>query len=101
MRTNRLLLEQNRLTSHHRVTAALRRASDVAGIGNVTAHQLGRTVATQALNREMSLDVIAALLGQNPRHDNDLREPTATIIQDAYRRAVSATLSALDEEEPR
>src|SRR4029077_4639938 len=63
LRTNRLLLEHNRPISSHRVTAALRRTADAAGIGNVTAHQLRHTLATQAVNRGMSLDAIAALLG--------------------------------------
>ena len=73
LRTDRLLLERNRPISSHRVTAALRRVSEAAGIGNVTAHQLRHTLATQAVNRGMSLDAIAALLGQNLSHDNDLR----------------------------
>ena len=34
-----------------------------AGIGHVTAHQLRHTLATQAINRGMSLEAIAALLG--------------------------------------
>jgi hypothetical protein len=63
LRTNRLLLEHNRLISSHRITAALRRVANAAGIGNVTAHQLRHTLATQAVNRGMSLDAIAALLG--------------------------------------
>jgi integrase/recombinase XerD len=63
LRTNRLLLEHNRPISHHRVTKALRHLADTAGIGNVTAHQLRHTLATQAVNRGMSLDAIAALLG--------------------------------------
>ncbi|MDT2008603.1 site-specific integrase [Rhodococcus opacus] len=63
LRTNRLLVEHNRPISHHRVTAALRHLADAAGIGNITAHQLRHTLATQAINRGMSLDAIAALLG--------------------------------------
>ncbi|BDB42130.1 hypothetical protein IWGMT90018_25760 [Mycobacterium kiyosense] len=63
LRTNRLLLEHNRPISSHRVTKALRHLADTAGIGNVTAHQLRHTLATQAVNRGMSLDAIAALLG--------------------------------------
>ena len=62
LRTNHLLVEHNRPISHQRVAAALRRVADVAGIGNVTAHQLRHTLATQAVNRGMSLDAIAALL---------------------------------------
>jgi len=34
-----------------------------AGIGHVTAHQPRHTLGTQAVNRGMSLDAIAALLG--------------------------------------
>jgi integrase/recombinase XerD len=62
LRTDRLLLEHNRPISGHRVTAALHRVSEAAGIGNVTAHQLRHTQAAQAINRGMSLDAIAALL---------------------------------------
>jgi integrase/recombinase XerD len=63
LRTNRLLLEHNRPISDHRITKALRHLADIAGIGTVTAHQLRHTLATQAINRGMSLDAIAALLG--------------------------------------
>jgi integrase/recombinase XerD len=63
LRTNRLLLEHNRPISDHRITKALRHLADTAGIGTVTAHQLRHTLATQAINRGMSLDAIAALLG--------------------------------------
>jgi site-specific recombinase XerD len=63
LRTNRLMVEHNRPISDHRITKALRHLADTAGIGNVTAHQLRHTLATQAINRGMSLDAIAALLG--------------------------------------
>jgi len=63
LRSDRLLLERNRPITKLRVTAALNRLSDEAGIGHVTAHQLRHTLATQAINRGMSLDAIAALLG--------------------------------------
>jgi integrase len=46
-----------------RVDAAVRRAATAAGIGHVTPHQLRHTLATQAINRGMSLEAIAALLG--------------------------------------
>ncbi|MDQ3094380.1 MAG: tyrosine-type recombinase/integrase [Actinomycetota bacterium] len=38
-------------------------SSRKAGIGHVTPHQLRHTLATQAINRGMSLEAIAALLG--------------------------------------
>lgn len=63
LRSDRLLLERNRPIPSLRVSTALDRISDQAGIGHVTAHQLRHTLATQAINRGMSLDAIAALLG--------------------------------------
>ena len=63
LRSDRLLLERNRPLTALRVSQALNRASHDASIGHVTAHQLRHTLATQAINRGMSLDAIAALLG--------------------------------------
>jgi integrase len=63
LRSNLLLLERNRPVTSLRVSTALDRVSQQAGIGHVTAHQLRHTLATQAINRGMSLDAIAALLG--------------------------------------
>jgi len=63
LRSDRLLLERNRPLTARRVSGALRRFGNEAGIGHVTAHQLRHTLATQAINRGMSLDAIAALLG--------------------------------------
>lgn len=63
LRSNLLLLERNRPVTSLRVATALDRVSAQAGIGHVTAHQLRHTLATQAINRGMSLDAIAALLG--------------------------------------
>jgi integrase/recombinase XerD len=63
LRTDRLLVERNRPLTALRVATALHRLAEQAGIGHVTAHQLRHTLATQAINRGMSLDAIAALLG--------------------------------------
>jgi len=63
LRSQRLLLERNRPVTSLRVSNALSRLSHEAGIGHVTAHQLRHTLATQAVNRGMSIDAIAALLG--------------------------------------
>ena len=63
LRSDRLLLERNRPITSLRVANALHRLGRDAGIGHVTAHQLRHTLATQAINRGMSLDAIAALLG--------------------------------------
>ena len=63
LRSQRLLLERNRPITGLRVPTALSRLSHEAGIGHVTAHQLRHTLATQAINRGMSIDAIAALHG--------------------------------------
>jgi integrase/recombinase XerD len=63
LRTERLLVERNRPLTALRVATALSRLATEAGIGHITAHQLRHTLATQAINRGMSLDAIAALLG--------------------------------------
>jgi integrase len=58
-----LFTEYGRPIPQTRVDAAIRRAATAAGIGHVTPHQLRHTLATQAINRGMSLEAIAALLG--------------------------------------
>jgi site-specific recombinase XerD len=63
LRSDRLLLERYRPITARRIATALHRFGADAGIGHVTAHQLRHTLATQAINRGMSLDAIAALLG--------------------------------------
>jgi integrase len=47
----------------HAVNRALDRVARAAGIGHVHPHQLRHTLATQSINRGMSLEAIAALLG--------------------------------------
>lgn len=63
LRGERLLVERGRPITRPRVAGALSRLASEAGIGHVTPHQLRHTLATQAINRGMSLDAIAALLG--------------------------------------
>ncbi|HEC08714.1 MAG TPA: integrase [Acidimicrobiales bacterium] len=63
LRSDRLLLHNGRPITKLRVSKALGRIADNAGIGHVTPHQLRHTLATQAINRGMSLEAIAALLG--------------------------------------
>jgi integrase len=59
----RLLANDGRVLNRHVVTRMLNRITKAAGIGHVHPHQLRHTVATQAINRGMSLEAIAALLG--------------------------------------
>lgn len=58
-----LLTDRGRPIPQTRVDGAVRRAAAAAGIGHVHPHQLRHTLATQAINRRMSLEAIAALLG--------------------------------------
>ena len=63
LRSDLLLIEKGRPVTKLRIANALGRLGREAGIGHVTPHQLRHTLATQAINRGMSLDAIAALLG--------------------------------------
>ena len=58
-----LLTNEGRPLNRHAVTRMCNRCARKAGIGHVHPHQLRHTVATQAVNKGMSLEAIAALLG--------------------------------------
>jgi len=62
-RTGRLLTDKLSTVDRHRVTRMVRRIARRAGIGHVHPHQLRHTLATQAINRGMPLEAVAALLG--------------------------------------
>ncbi|MBA2769797.1 MAG: tyrosine-type recombinase/integrase, partial [Sporichthyaceae bacterium] len=61
--TDLLFTDRGRPIPQSRVDRAVQRAASAAGIGHVHPHQLRHTLATQAVNRGMSLEAIAALLG--------------------------------------
>ncbi len=68
--TRRLVIEMLALWNgdsldRHQVARMLRRVAKAAGIGHVHPHQLRHTLATQAINRGMSLEAIAVMLGHN------------------------------------
>ena len=63
LRGNWLWMIRGRRATRSHVTLALNRVTTDAGIDRVTAHQLRHTLATQAINRGMSLEALAALLG--------------------------------------
>lgn len=58
-----LFIERGRRIGKQRVQDAVANVARAAGVGHVTPHQLRHTLATQAINRGMSLEAIAALLG--------------------------------------
>jgi len=55
--------ENGRPLDRHTVTRMINRAGAAAGLGHIHPHQLRHTLATQAINRGMSLEAIAAMLG--------------------------------------
>ena len=61
--SRRLFTEHGRRIGPESVRKAVLQVAQEAGLGKVTAHQLRHTLATQAINRGMSLEAIAALLG--------------------------------------
>ena len=64
---NPLLLprENGSPLDRHTITRLLNLAAKAAGIGHVHPHQMRHTLATQAINRGMSLEAIAAMLGHH------------------------------------
>jgi hypothetical protein len=63
LRSNLLFTDHGRPVNASRIEQVVRDAAARAGLGRVTPHQLRQTLATQAINRGMSLEAIAALLG--------------------------------------
>jgi integrase len=92
----------DRRTIHRYVQAVAKRA----GVGHVHPHQLRHTLATQCLNRGMSLEAIAALLGhRSPRMTLVYARIADTVVAEQYfnaTRAVEAealtTATARDDE---
>jgi site-specific recombinase XerD len=60
---DRLIVWKGRPLNRHQITRILNRVATAAGIGHIHPHQLRHTLATQAINRGMSLEAVAAMLG--------------------------------------
>jgi site-specific recombinase XerD len=62
---NPLLLprENGKALDRHTITRMINKAGAAAGLPHIHPHQLRHTLATQAINRGMTLEAIAALLG--------------------------------------
>ena len=58
-----LIMTDGRPLNRHVVTRMLNRVARRAGLGHLHPHQLRHTLATQAINRGMRLEAIAAMLG--------------------------------------
>jgi len=77
----------DRRTIHRYVEAVAKRA----GVGHVHPHQLRHTLATQCLNRGMSLEAIAALLGhRSPRMTLVYARIANTVVAEQYFSATRA-----------
>jgi site-specific recombinase XerD len=63
LRSNLMFVERGRPIPAYRVERAVRKAAGAAGLDPISPHQLRHTLATQAINRGMSIEAIAALLG--------------------------------------
>ena len=63
LRSPYLFTEYGQRVRQNRVDRAVAKTAQAAGIGHVNPHRLRHTLATQAINRGMSLEAIAALLG--------------------------------------
>ena len=73
------------------VARAVERTARRAGVGHVHPHQLRHTLATQCLNRGMSLEAIAALLGhRTPRMTLVYARISDTNVAEQYFRATDA-----------
>ena len=90
-----LLADQTGPLDRHRINRALNRVSRQAGIGHVNPHRLRHTLATQAINRGMRLEAIAALLGHRSMEMTLIYARIANrVVADEYA-AVSAKIDAL------
>jgi site-specific recombinase XerD len=63
LRESWLFMDHGRRLGPESVRQAVHKVAREAGLDSVTPHQLRHTLATQAINRGMSLEAIAALLG--------------------------------------
>jgi integrase len=95
-----MFTDHGRPVPQTRVDAAVRRAAAAAGLGHVTPHQLRHTLATQAINRGMSLEAIAALLGHRSMSMTMTYARIADRTVAAEYFAVSQQVEALYDTEP-
>ena len=98
--TGLLLTRDGTPINRHVVTRMLNRAARRAGLGHLHPHQLRHTLATQAVNRGMRLEVIAALLGHRTlRMTIRYARIANRTVADEYH-AVTTKVEALYAEQP-
>lgn len=93
--SGRLVTKDGRPLSRYQVTRILDRIAKAAGVGHVHPHQLRHTLATQAVNRGMRLEAVAALLGHRSLRMTAVYARIANTTVAAEYQAASAKVDAL------
>ena len=94
-RHKRLIADHRGPLDRHVIGRIVRRAGAAAGVPGVHPHRLRHTLATQAINRGMRLEAIAALLGHQKLEMTLIYAKIASrVVADEYA-AVSAQIDAL------
>jgi site-specific recombinase XerD len=94
-RHKRLITDQRGVLDRHLICRIVRRVGRAAGVPGVHPHRLRHTLATQAINRGMRLEAIAALLGHQKMEMTLIYAKIANrVVADEYA-AVSAKIDAL------
>jgi site-specific recombinase XerD len=96
----RLLADRRGPVNRHSVSRIIHRIGRLAGVPGVHPHRLRHTLATQAINRGMRLEAIAALLGHKKLEMTLIYARIANrVVADEYA-AVSAKIDALYGQQP-
>ncbi len=94
-RHKRLVADHRGILDRHVIGRVVRRVGRAAGVPGVHPHRLRHTLATQAINRGMRLEAIAALLGHQKMEMTLIYARIANrVVADEYT-AVSAKIDAL------
>jgi site-specific recombinase XerD len=96
----RLVADHRGPLNRHAIGRIIHRVGRVAGVPGVHPHRLRHTLATQAINRGMRLEAIAALLGHKKMEMTLIYARIANrVVADEYA-AVSAKIDALYGQQP-
>jgi len=96
----RLIVDHRGPVNRHSISRIIHRIGRVAGVAGVHPHRLRHTLATQAINRGMRLEAIAALLGHKKMEMTLIYARIANrVVADEYA-AVSAKIDALYGQQP-
>jgi hypothetical protein len=97
---HRLVADHRGPLDRHAISRIVHRVGSAAGVDGVHPHRLRHTLATQAINRGMRLEAIAALLGHKKMEMTLSYARIANrVVADEYA-AVSAKIDALYVQEP-